>query len=86
MVDKHSLTLVVDYNETIDETQIKEYVKRACDNIEEVDGINRVFIEEEAIEEADGEKLLEALFSVSKRELIDSLDSIQSMDKDNRQD
>lgn len=86
MVDKHSLTLVVDYNDTIDETQIKEYVKRACDNIEEVDGINRVFVEEEAIEEADGEKLLEALFSVSKRELIDSLDSIQSMDKDNRQD
>jgi predicted RND superfamily exporter protein len=86
MVDKHSLTLVVDYNDTIDETQIKEYVKRACDNIEEVDGINRVFVEEEAIEEADGEKLLEALLSVSKRELIDSLDSIQSMDKDNRQD
>lgn len=86
MVDKHSLTLVVDYNDTIDETQIKEYVKRACDNIEEVDGINRVFIEEEAIEEADGEKLLEALLSVSKRELIDSLDSIKSMDKDNRQD
>lgn len=86
MVDKHSLTLVVDYNDTIDETQIEEYVKRACDNIEEVDGINRVFVEEEAIEEADGEKLLEALLSVSKRELIDSLDSIQSMDKDNRQD
>ncbi len=86
MVDKHSLTLVVDYNDTIDETQIKEYVKRACDNIEEVDGINRVFVEEEAIEEADGEKLLEALLSVSKRELIDSLDSIKSMDKDNRQD
>lgn len=86
MVDKHSLTLVVDYNDTIDETQIEEYVKRACDNIEEVDGINRVFVEEEAIEEADGEKLLEALLSVSKGELIDSLDSIQSMDKDNRQD
>lgn len=85
MLDKYKLTLIVEHSDVIEEEQIEEYVSRSCEDIEELDGIRRVFIEEERIEEFDGEQLLETLLSVSKRELIESLDSIQSMDKGDRQ-